>query len=709
MARTLGSTVENNFVNGHITEATALNFPESACIETQNCVFHPKGNVTRRLGFDLEADAVQSTVSVPNKSVNSYYWSSAAGFGIYNFAVMQVGLILYIYSDEDDSLSGGYKASIDLTSKVLVGAVEPEKKDCQFASGKGYLFVTHPNMEPLYVKYDPDLDSFSTSDIIIKIRDTKGIDDGEVTDNRHDQGVVPTGFSLDGASGVTSKEHTYNLYNQGWVPFLVGGYSDMGIFTAQATTTFPTPFYAGDPLRTWLEGRDDVPSNADVWWIFKDSNEIFQPKLANSKLRGSSRAPRGRYLLEAFNQDRSAAVAPILPGMPVTSSGVDRPSSVAFFAGRVFYSGINHIDYSNKIYYSQVVKDAEEFPKCYQENDPTSEEAFSILATDGGEIQILEAGTIYKVFAIQNALLIFASNGMWSITGSTGTGFTPTDYTISRVTSVPSISHRSFIDIGGIPVWWNDDGIYTMSGANSVTGQMSVASLTEKKNKTHYITIPEENKRYARGSYNAVTKVIQWLYRRAPIENFTHRYEFDSILCFNTITQAFYNFTIPNHFAKIVGLVCVKNKSLFKYFTFFSFLFGDRIVFSEENRADFKDFASLDGGIGAEAEAYFVSGYKVHGDGQKNWQSNYIFLYCDNLTINNFHFQSVWDYATDGNTGDYGTKQIVTWDPVARGYKVIRLKIRGMGKVLQYKVTSIPGKWFNIVGWSASESTNARV
>ena len=66
MARGSGTVVENNFVNGLITEATGMNFPENACISASNVVFKETGEVTRRLGYDYE-----SAYQLNSKTINS--------------------------------------------------------------------------------------------------------------------------------------------------------------------------------------------------------------------------------------------------------------------------------------------------------------------------------------------------------------------------------------------------------------------------------------------------------------------------------------------------------------------------------------------------------------------------------------------------------------------------------------------------------------
>jgi hypothetical protein len=734
LPRNIATSVENNFVNGFVTEATALNFPENACIESQNCTFLLKSNVKRREGFDFESGYVETEINRDNKALSDYYWKGAGGSGNYNFLVRQIGLTLHFFLQSEDALSANkHTDTIDLTSHIASGAPSGEQIECQFSYGKGFLFVTHPYMNPIVVEYDPDTDALSAEEVEIKIRDFEGIDDGN---NWEYQYRPPQGFE--------TNDLKYNLYNQGWEPQDAGGLTDIKTYIPTGATALGPPVNAviGDPYQTWKNNRTDLPSNADVWWVYKDSYDIFQPKLANLQMMGNTPAPKGHYILNAFYQDRSAVSG--LPGLTVVTANYHRPNTTAFFAGRVWYAGVDTKDFSNKIYFSQIVRTKKEFGNCYQSNDPTSEHLFDLLATDGGVIDILDCGTIIKLVSIQSNLIIFATNGVWAINGSSGIGFTATDFSVRKISSIPCISHSSFVDISGTPCWWNTDGIYIVSGADAV-GQIQITSLTEKKIKAFFIDdIPTGNKSYVKGSFNSLSKVVQWVYRSEEISSFNERYEFDHILCFNTLTQAFYAWTFPSSDVKLTGIVAVQGKassltvgsvidessslvtdtlgaivttdivtttetaSVFKYIICRNDGVINRHSFAEEYDQRKLDFFSLDS-VGIDYESYFISGYKVHGEGQKRFQTNYLVLYCDNTDRGEFHFQSIWDYSNTPSNGEFGTAQYVTWTDQTRDYIVKRLKIRGMGLALQFKVQSISGKSFNIVGWSGFESGNARI
>ncbi len=55
MARAAKDKAYRTFVNGFITEATGLTFPENSCRDIDNCDIELKGTLRRRLGLNEEA------------------------------------------------------------------------------------------------------------------------------------------------------------------------------------------------------------------------------------------------------------------------------------------------------------------------------------------------------------------------------------------------------------------------------------------------------------------------------------------------------------------------------------------------------------------------------------------------------------------------------------------------------------------------------
>ena len=148
MASQAGFDIANKFINGLITESTALNFPKDACSDTLNCVFNEFGKVSRRPGLDLEASGALNTVT-PNIGdvYQDYVWYTSAASSNKAFFVQQVGNTLYFYDITDTlSPSSNYYGSINLDSYRPVGStLSTAQISCQFATGNGDLLISNPN------------------------------------------------------------------------------------------------------------------------------------------------------------------------------------------------------------------------------------------------------------------------------------------------------------------------------------------------------------------------------------------------------------------------------------------------------------------------------------------------------------------------------------------------------------------------------------
>src|SRR6516164_10839925 len=120
-------SVENSFIGGLKTEFTGLNFPENACTSVTNCVFTLIGDVTRRMGIDLEENyGLTSIASIINNfsAYNTYKWNNAGGDGLSQIVVVQIGGALAFFlssaATEHMPLSAQLKfgASLDISQYV---------------------------------------------------------------------------------------------------------------------------------------------------------------------------------------------------------------------------------------------------------------------------------------------------------------------------------------------------------------------------------------------------------------------------------------------------------------------------------------------------------------------------------------------------------------------------------------------------------------
>lgn len=736
MPRSSAIAIENSFVKGLVTEATGLNFPENACTETFNCVFQHTGEVSRRLGVDYEDGYVLNSVTSADNAVREFLWKAVALNGEFTFEVVQIGNVITFYAVETSAISAGLKSfTVNLNSYKASGAPSVNDITCSFASGSGYLFISHPYCDPIYVSYNSATNTITTTTIPVKVRDFEGLDDTLDDDTR---------------PATLTKEHHYNLLNQGWS-------------AVASLTSDGKAWTQGSPLQYWrtaaTNARTDFPSNADTYWSYKT---IMRPVLdatgnvvtltpveafsmieaQNVDKTGNSKSPRGHYIFSAWSMDRAAVSYPsddtqtALTGIPVVTSGYQRPAQVAFYASRVWYAGTNANGFNNKIYFSKIIERVGDFGKCYQLNDPTTENASDLLPSDGGYVLIQEISKVNRMQQKGSALFIYATNGVWKIEGSSGIGFAADNYSVTKVSPIGSLSDLSFVDVEGQPMWWNTDGIWTVQ--TNQGGIDEVVSLSFGTIQTFLDdNVSPVNKRYVKGIYNPLEKIVQWLYRTTDANSIDQRYQYDGILNLSLVTQSFYPWSIPNTGNKIIGIctvlavgqsnnpqnvtdnsdvivttgagnVTISGLVVFDLSTVFKYLVlkdSTHLTFGEFTDDDYVDWFTS--GEAADFTSYFITGFKVHGNAIKKFQSNYTQIFTRNDIPSVFDFQSRWDFALSGDTGRWSNVQRVTMDDTNYQFRTKRLKIRGHGKVLQYKVNSVTGQPLNMIGWSSLETANA--
>jgi hypothetical protein len=748
LARSASVSIENTASKGLITEATGLNFPENAWTDALNVVPDNRGMTRRRLGINYEYNATENDVTRDGHNIASSFWRSVGGDGDLNFVVAQVGNILYFYEEsEDNSLSSGKKDfTVDLDTFKVVGAPDVKTEDCQFSFGKGFLFVTHPFCEPFFVSYDPILDEITSSQITIKTRDFIGVDDGLGVRER---------------PNALSDTHRYNLYNQGWFKKVQIQGNSTGFPIVAWDTFFPVNVF---------------PSNSDIWWLYKDANDLLTPDVqAYKEVVGQSQAPKGYFILDHFNQDRTATITSLndesntVPTIDVVTSSYFRPKTCAFFSGRVFFSGVNYQDYVGEVYFSQIIDTEDQFGKCYQDQDPTSETFSDLLATDGGVIRILDSGTIYKIFASNKSLLVFAANGVWSISGTETSSFKATEYTVTKVSGVKTLSSNSFVDVQGFPVWWNQEGIFIVTSDDF--GAFKLESLTDTTIKTFFNLIPLLGKTYCKGAYDPVSKIITWVYSSSDSSSGNSLFNFNKVLSLNTLTGAFYPWSLNNsQNITINGVVISKSVSQMSEGALEEVVDNSGVVVTDSLSAPVTVFSittltvvtDSDGnpvvdsmgedvtalttsGVslnyspkfivtrksGTSSTHYYMSFAEEYVDLNKDWQT-----LGDGYGYNSF-YNSGYKLHTDAqrfgqtnyiiiyaNNRDNASAFLnVIWDygkitgAVNQIYRLnlnlpitqTKIMLRGRGRVFQFNVSSDEEAPFEIIGWSVFETQNSSI
>lgn len=731
MARSFGKDVKNNFSRGVVSEFSGLNFPEDAATDASNVVFSRTGVVTRRLGFEYETGNEFFTVARSHAEpvVQEYIWENVDGNGTLSFAVVQIGTQIFFYQISDTgSLSSNRKPfSVSLSSygprdnRTGLGQFA-----CAFTQGKGQLFIAHPKCDPIRVKYSGSSNGSGTlkiDTIVLRIRDLEGVDDEMDVNFRPKKNA-----SVDQMTNL----HRYNLYNQGW-------FANVKVQDVAGRM---------EAIDAWRRERDDFPSNADIWWLSKNENDNFDHKKIDKKIKGSTEAPKGHVILDAFNQNRDIS-STLNKAIPLVTSNNEKPSSIAFFAGRLFYAGVGHGEFHDKVYFSQIAVNNRSYKKCYQQQDPTDEDSAGLLPTDGGVIHIPDVGKVIKMQPVQNFLLIFATNGIWSIAGGESAEFKATDYSVQKISDIQTLSATSFVlPKTGFPIWWNADGIFSLELVASGDAQrqaIQVKSLTDDTIRTLFKAIPSNAKKYAKGAYNPLENIIEWVYwNEDPDTDRTNLYHYNRILSLDLDNNSFnfWSFSNDTDYPLICGVISTRGSgvafetititdstgeevvdastddvtildqvvvplsSSFRYTTIEKLSSTSwRVTFAQTLRDDYLDWVTFDE-TGLDFDSYFKTGYEIRGEAQRQFQSNIIQVYSNAQEGSSCFLQGLWDYSIDDSSGRETSAHQIYIDRSFVGVQRRKIRLRGRGYTLQLRFFSESGKPFNIVGWSSFQSAN---
>jgi hypothetical protein len=256
---------------------------------------------------------------------------------------------------------------------------------------------------------------------------------------------------------------------------------------------------------------------------------------------GNTPAARGYYILNAFDRNRQAASG--ISGIydPARDRERFRPTSVAFYSGRIFY-----LMPDGKLYFSQVLTNISNADKCYQEADPTAEDINEVVATDGGELDITGIAQGFKLLPIRNELIVFADNGVWSVSGSGDNSFSATSQGVRKITDTGAIGRYAVVSADGTVFYWSEGGIYVLS-QDEATGYLYSQNISERTIQKLYLEIPEVGKKNAKAFFDKQSKKIFWLYNDSEnYDGIAYKNRYNKALVFDTVLNAFYLYSMPS-------------------------------------------------------------------------------------------------------------------------------------------------------------------
>lgn len=492
-----------------------------------------------------------------------------------------------------------------------------------------------------------------------------------------------------------------------------------------------------DPVIQYFNIVGAYPANNQQWWLARSDLDDttrnlkvgdFMPELLQKMYMGNMRAPRGHYILNAFNKDRSS-----ISGIPslTTETTSERPSTVSFFSGRVWYAC------NSTVYFSQILQTKQQAGRCYVDADPTSENISDPVATDGGVIPIPEASKIIRLTPHGGGILVFARNGVWYITG-TASGFSALDISVNKVSPIGCRSPFSVIETDSAVMWWSDIGIMGVTQTKDgqfgpVTSGLQSINMTEPTIHSFYNEISDSVRSEVQGVYDGKTNVVYWLYRSED----TPLTQYDRVLALDLSLGSFYpwKFSLIGSGPVIKGFFIGNRDNSYtiptdlrpsqvEYLTMTGGLSGSQasLRVAQVRSGKFVDWFSHNS-TGVVFSSYIETGYELFDDAMRRKNITYLFTYLTRtetsatLGVPDYPsactLQVKWDWSTSETANKWTTpvsvyrnnRLILDSPNTGFGMVISKNKIRGNGKAIQFRYeTNEAGKNFDLNGWAVEVS-----
>jgi hypothetical protein len=232
---------------------------------------------------------------------------------------------------------------------------------------------------------------------------------------------------------------------------------------------------------------------------------------------------------------------------------------------------------------------------------------------------------------------------------------------------------------------------------------------------------------------------VQWVYRDSVASDIKDNYNYNRVLTLNLNTNAWYPWSVPEADPRLNGIffvesvpetisvdivvdgsgnlvvdgsgnqVVVYTKSGIiqprnVFVTTADFSGTIKLQFALATDTDYEDWGSY---AAVDYDSFFVTGYKIHGQAQRKFQPNYVFVYVNSEEDGSFKIRGIWDYALNTTTHKWSSQQTISWTDNNYGYTHKKIKIRGNGLALQFRVDSNENDPFEIIGWSLFETANS--
>jgi hypothetical protein len=270
-----------SFIKGLVTEGGFFVHPKNAWKEGFNVTPNVDGSIERRSGLDYEVLPTYhpSAIDASQRDLWAFTvesWNAVGGNGNLDYFVVQAGPIIHFYASATGTVSAQKKSfTLDLNDFGFTGrSGDPGTSIIKATSAHGKLIITNRDCEPILVIYNSDTDTITTQSLVLLMRDFDGIRSPKSSSDE----LTETQWT-----DISFWPHAlYNLYNQGWTDVKIDAYK--------------------------AAKSDKLPANSKVWIYGKNTSDDFDVAVLDKQDFGTMVAPKGRAILNAFYQDREAAL-----------------------------------------------------------------------------------------------------------------------------------------------------------------------------------------------------------------------------------------------------------------------------------------------------------------------------------------------------------------------------------------------------------------
>lgn len=766
----------NKFVGGLFTDASPLTYPENTSRVDINMELNSDGSRQRALGMAYEAGfqtITTTTTSADSLPVafNSYRWENVGGDPLKVILCIQFGSEVKFFDADEDVVSANLIQTINFSPASIT-------QKFSFAAVDGNLVVADGTNLVSTLVYDAATNIISRTTDFIRVRDFFGTEDLDGSED------LTNGQGLQRRPTTLTTAHQYNLRNQGYGIPRINNNNEVLI----------------DPIESYrlaqlaVKAVSAFPSNSDnvAEFLYADANDsndrtsrrYFSIDAVKNPL-GTARTAQGYFIIDFLKRGTSRASEDAknhvnYPELTYTLGSLPQDETpggatvVGEFAGRVWFGGFSgdviggdkkSPKLSSYIAFSQLVNNPTMATLCYQAGDPTSDVEPDIIDTDGGFIRLNNAYGVKSFTNLGTSFMVGASNGVWRVFGGNDSGFSATNYVVSKITDKGVRGTNSVVQVENTLMYWSDDGIYHLK--QNEFGDWVAENQTQGRIQRFYDQIPTEDKESVVGVYDSFQRKVRWIYRNRLYDpqqqkelvydiNLNAFYERHisqivgsqvpiAVGSFNTnsykVNEVVENVTVGGVLVTVTGspvTVVTSTRSSITSLFEVGYVAVTRIIptiqytFSAYTDADFIDWKAFNG-TGVDAPATLVTGTGSGGDNMRYKQVPYLYVHMrrtedgfegDFVPTNQSSciVQSQWDWTDSINSNKWGPPfqayrykrhyfPVDIDDPYDTGYETIvtKNKLRGRGRSISFSFQSEPAKEMHIYGWSLVLTMNANV